>query len=191
MVNIKKEFIKLLYILKKMARSNVVVVDGTASLRTTPNRTTWPSSYTDGHLEDTMRLAELSVINGIVNHIERFLVEVDLTPIRTAFEAFTGNRLAKYFHDYDSAKSRFTNGPYGVDIVMQNDDGIYVDFAPTITDTFSKLTPSITLREYAKGVILTDAWGAERKMPFRNAQNRITIADFRLRAQNYALSLYH
>lgn len=151
-----------------------------------------PSFYSDESIEKTMKFAEQSVRNNIDRHLDRFLVEIDLTAIRNVFQTFTGDRFAKYFHSDDTAKTSFQgrNGNYSVDILMRNDDGIHMDFIPKITDVFTGLAPNIDLKQYAKGILLIDAYGNDRKIVFKSAQNGVTTSNSGLALRNYAVRLY-
>ena len=110
-----------------------------------------PSSYTGINLERTMKLAESSLRQNMGGHLTDFLVQMDLTALRTSFRTHESIlHLAKYDPEEGAAVMEYHSGKYYIKAIMREfSSGIWIDFIPSIMDAFTKLMPKVDLNQHA------------------------------------------
>jgi len=129
-------------------------------------------------------------ITGNIDYILKdFKFDIDLTPVRQAFEAREPNLFASYDSENDWAQRVYDSRTCRLVVTISNNEEVLVELVAMLKDPFTKREVRVDLRPFAKGFLLTNAYGQSINMPFDGNDNGATRPYVRLAENRYQVTL--
>ena len=132
----------------------------------------------------------LSTFGNISYHLGDFRHGINLAPIRQAFDAMKSNVFASYDSTNDWAQKLYENRTSMLIVTISNNEQIWVELVATLKDPFTQRETKVDLRHFARGFLLTNAYGRSMRIPFSGNDNGATMLASKLKDHAYQVTLY-